>query len=342
MTTTKKVLIVKTSSMGDVIHTLPALTDAAQHDPHIQFDWVVEEGFSEIPQWHKQVNRVIPVAVRRWRKHPIKTLFSDEWKCFRKAMKHTRYDAIIDAQGLTKSAVLARMAIGPRYGLDRHSARDKLAFIHYHQRLSIPWDLHAVQRVRDLFAKSLGYTMPTTPPDYGIREHWAKTATPSYAVFLHATTWATKLWPVQYWRELAHVMSQAGYHIYLNSGTAEEYERAKNIAEGIEQARAMPRKTIAELAKLISGAKIVVALDTGLAHLAAALGVPTVSLYSATDPRKTGTFGVGQYHLHADFPCAPCLQQTCTYTKASVVQPACFASINPDTVWRKINDVLTG
>jgi heptosyltransferase I len=143
-----------------------------------------------------------------------------------------------------------------------------------------------------------------------------------------------------YWRVLAERVTQAGYAIYLNSGNAEEYARAQRIADGFVNVHAMPRKKIAELAQLLRSASAAVALDTGLAHLAAALAVPTVSLYSSTDPQKTGTFGVSQYHLRAEFECAPCLQKTCTYTKESTVQPACFASLDPEKVWKKMRDLL--
>ena len=126
MTQPKHVLVVKTSSMGDVIHTLPALTDATAAIPGIRFDWVVEEGFSEIPAWHPAVDQVIPVAVRRWRKSLIQTWQSGEWQQFKKRIGASNYDAVIDAQGLLKSAFLAGKARGPRFGLDKHSAVNRL------------------------------------------------------------------------------------------------------------------------------------------------------------------------------------------------------------------------
>lgn len=336
----KKVLIVKTSSMGDVIHTLPALTDATKYFPDIHFDWVVENDFAEIPSWHRSVNEIIPVAIRRWRKQPLKALFSQEWKNFRQKIKSTNYDYIIDAQGLTKSALIARMAKGKRFGLDKQSARDKFAFIHYHERFPVPWGEHAVQRVRRLFALSLGYPMPNSPPDYGIREHWQVQSGKPYLVFLHATTWTSKLWPESYWKQLAEYASSAGYDIYLNSGNPEEYQRAQRIAAGIQNVYAMSRKKIVELAELIRSATMAVALDTGLAHLAAALATPTVSLYSSTNPDKTGAFGPSQLHLKADFVCAPCMQKTCNYQGASEVKPACFATMNPDFVWKRMLLIL--
>lgn len=120
-----RVLIVKTSSMGDVLHTLPALTDAQQVIPGIQFDWVVEEGFAQIPSWHDAVDRVIPVAIRRWRKAWFSAPIKAERKAFRDAVQAQQYDAIIDAQGLVKSAALVtRLGRGVKHGMDWSTARE--------------------------------------------------------------------------------------------------------------------------------------------------------------------------------------------------------------------------
>ena len=104
-----RVLVVKMSSLGDVIHTLPALTDAAAAIPGITFDWVVEEGFAEIPAWHPAVDTVIPIALRRWRKHPWRDFRGPQWRACRQALRRQHYDAVIDAQGLLKSVFVARL-----------------------------------------------------------------------------------------------------------------------------------------------------------------------------------------------------------------------------------------
>lgn len=156
-----RVLIVKTSSMGDVLHTLPALTDAAQAIPGIRFDWVVEEGFAQIPSWHESVERVIPVAIRRWRKAWFSAPIKAERQAFREAVQAVKYDAIIDAQGLVKSAALVtRLAHGVKHGMDWQTAREPLASLFYNRRHHIAKQQHAVERTRELFAKSLGYAKP--------------------------------------------------------------------------------------------------------------------------------------------------------------------------------------
>ena len=173
-----RVLIVKTSSMGDVLHTLPALTDAQQAIPGIQFDWVVEEGFAQIPSWHSAVDRVIPVAIRRWRKAWFSAPIKAERKAFRDAVRLQQYDAIIDAQGLVKSAALVtRLARGVKHGMDWSTAREPLASLFYNRKHHIAKQQHAVERTRELFAKSLGYVKPQSQGDYAIAQHFVKQQT---------------------------------------------------------------------------------------------------------------------------------------------------------------------
>ena len=151
-----KLLLVKTSSLGDVLHAMPALSEASERCPGLEIHWMVEEQYQEIPAWHPAVGKVIPVALRRWRKSPLYTLRSAEWRSFRSGLKSQAYDLVIDAQGLLKSAVLARQSRGPLAGYDRRSAREWVASLLYHQRYAVPRDQHAVERIRQLFAAALG------------------------------------------------------------------------------------------------------------------------------------------------------------------------------------------
>ncbi|MCK2088257.1 lipopolysaccharide heptosyltransferase I [Thauera aromatica] len=354
------VLIVKTSSLGDVIHTLPALTDAARALPGIRFDWVVEEAFAEIPRWRPAVDRVIPVAVRRWRKHPLRAWRSGEWRAFTAAIGARRYDAVIDAQGLLKSAWLARHARGPVHGLDRHSAREPLASLFYRHRHAVAWGRHAVLRVRELLAAALGYALPDGPgaaaDPYGLDRARvlagaAQAADPGapYLVFLHGTTWATKHWPELYWRRLAERACAAGWQVRLPWGNDTERARAERLAEGLAGARVLPRLTLAGVAAELAGAHACIAVDTGLGHLAAALAVPTVSVYGPTNPGFTGAWGAGQRHLASDFACAPCLRKRCRYTPDAAdrarpdfarEQPLCFTRLAPERVWAELAAVL--
>ena len=299
-----RVLIVKTSSMGDVLHTLPALTDAMRAIPDIRFDWVVEEGFAQIPSWHEAVDRVIPVAIRRWRKAWFSAPIKAERKAFRDAIQAVKYDAIIDAQGLVKSAALVtRLAHGIKHGMDWSSAREPLASLFYNRRHHIAKQQHAVERTRELFAKSLGYTKPETQGDYAIAQHFVGALTPAeapYCVFLHATTRDDKHWPEENWCELIRLLGERGLRIKLPWGAPHEEARAKRLAEGFDYVEVLPRLSLEKVAHVLAGAEFVVSVDTGLSHLTAALDRPNITLYGPTDPGLIGGYGKNQVACNAD------------------------------------------
>ena len=331
-----KILIIKTSSLGDVIHTFPAVTDAANAIPGARFDWVVEEAFHEVPGWHPVVERVIPVAIRRWRKGWLTARRSGEIAAFRQQLAAERYDLIIDAQGLIKSALIARMAQGERAGLDRRSAREPLAALAYHHHYPVPRAMHAIERVRSLFAQALDYPNLSDEPDYGIESTSTPEAGKPYLLFLHGTTWTTKLWPEAYWKELAQIAGEAGYEIHLPWGSEAERERAEWIASVVPAARQLPKLGLSELKEELSGAAGVVGVDSGLAHLAAALSIPAVTLYGPTRTDLTGALGRNQINLQAEFSCAPCMRKACDYQGEAAVQPACFQSLPPRQVWERL------
>jgi heptosyltransferase-1 len=337
-----KLLLIKTSSLGDLIHTLPALTDAARALPELRVDWVVEESFSEIPYWHPAVRWVIPIALRRWRRRPLRSLLGGEPKAFLDCLRRLRYDRVLDAQGLLlKSALIARLARGHRVGLDRSSAREPLSALAYQERIRVPRQQHAIERNRQLFAQALGYDCPDGEPDYGLRGPVpAGVEVAPRLVFLHGTTWPTKHWPEEYWCELARLASTAGYQVRLPWGDAREMARAERIAAAVPAGLVLPRLSLSEMAAELAAAAGVVGVDTGLCHLAAALEVPAVTLYGATRPELTGTRGPDQLHLLADFPCAPCLKRSCAFTGDTQVEPACFASLTPALVWRTLQPLL--
>ncbi len=293
------VLIVKTSSLGDVIHTLPALTDAATALPGIRFDWVVEEAFAEIPGWHPAVDTVLPVALRRWRKQLLRDSTRQQWRGFRHSLRRRHYDAVIDAQGLLKSAFITRMVQAPRYGLDRQSAREPWASRSYHHPIAVPQEMHAVERIRYLFAQALNYELPGTRGDYGVRANLTDRGSqlPPSLLFFHGTARSEKLWPEQRWRELAELAADAGYKVWLPWGSPAEQARAQRIAAGARNCEVLPRLDLAGLAGLLLEVDGAVAVDTGLGHLSAALDVPTVSLYGPTRIELIGAYGANQQHI---------------------------------------------
>ncbi|WP_397450236.1 lipopolysaccharide heptosyltransferase I [Pseudomonas sp. NA-150] len=346
-----RVLLIKTSSLGDVIHALPALTDAARAVPGIQFDWVVEEGIAEIPSWHPAVANVIPVAIRRWRKNLWQTLKNGEWRRLKQRLGSAEYDMVIDAQGLVKSAWLTRYVKAPIVGLDWASAREPLASKFYDRHCTVSPEQHAVDRSRQLFAQALGYAVPEGMGDYGLDRSRLLDAPVDkpFVLFLHGTTWATKHWPEFYWRQLAERMGARGIEVRLPWGSAAELARAERIAQGLDNAVVLPKLNLAGVARQLAGASACVAVDTGLGHLAAALDVPTLSLFGPTNPVLTGAYGKSQLHIASDFPCAPCLQKKCTYRPTADDQhrfdmnrewPLCFTRLNPERVASQLGTLL--
>lgn len=334
-----RVLVVKTSSLGDIVHTLPALTDARRVYPNIVFDWAAEEAFAEIPHWHPAVAQVIPVAIRRWRRNILRTLLNGEWRRCREQLREHRYDCVIDAQGLLKSAWVARQPGAPIVGLDKHSAREPAAAWFYDQPVAVPWGQHAVERVRVLFAAALEYPVPEQRGCYGLDKHRFVDIVPRarHVVFLHGTTRADKHWPDPYWQELAKAVAKTDCRILLPWGNAVEKQRAARIAAAANRVRAgsadvLPKSRLHELATHIVTSTAVVAVDTGLGHLTAALDVPAVSLYGPTDPALIGTYGESQIHLCArDQP----------PQAAAGIEPAIMAPLTPTIVWRALAPLLS-
>jgi heptosyltransferase I len=333
-----RVLVVKTSSMGDVIHTLPALTDAAKVFPDIKFDWVVEESFAQIPSWHSHVEKVIPIAWRRWRKNLFAKNTWREIKTFWKNLRAEHYDLIIDAQGLVKSAVIARLAKGKKAGLDWGSAREPVASFGYQQKCKVNFYQHAIARMRSIFSLLLGYSLPQNVPEYGIprEQFYGDTAQEDYLVFLHGTTWTTKLWPEEFWVQLGQLAEKAGFIIKLLWGNPAERERANRIASQVKNAVVLDRLDLLGSARVLANARAIVAVDTGFAHLSAALDVPGVSLFGPTNPAYSGVLGQHQINLTANLPCVPCLKRTCTYLGRTSPEAECFKTLTPDNVWKSL------
>ncbi len=293
-----RILFVKTSSLGDVVHHCPAVSDAARALPGAAIDWVVEESFAAVAAMHRNVRRVIPVALRRWRARAWNPAVWREISTFRRALAAERYDYVVDTQGLMKSAAIAALAKGERHGLDRESAREPLAARFYHRRHRVPRVLHAVERNRQLCASALGYTLQG-PCDYGLvaGRPTGKAPEGAYAVLLSMTSRAEKLWAEERWRELGRGLAARGLRLLLPWGSEAEHARCERVAAGIEGASVPPRMPLAELAGVLGAARCAAGVDTGLAHLAVALGVPTVGIYCGSDSELTGLYGARTKNL---------------------------------------------
>jgi heptosyltransferase I len=289
-----RLLIVKTSSMGDVVHALPVLADMHRHDPNIEVDWLVESSYMAIPQLHPGVKRVIPMSWRKWRR----ALTSGAtWRAInelRAQLKSEPYDLILDLQGLVKSALWARQAAGPVAGYDSASAREPLAAWFYQRRAAVSRELHAVQRCRLLAAAHLGYTVPDSSPVFALRAPtpgWKPKS--DYAVLIPNASRKEKLWPERHWVAVGKRLRERGLMPVVLWGADEEQTLAERIAADCE-GDVPPFLRVGEMASVLAGARSVIGLDTGFTHLAAAFGRPTVGIYCDHDPGLAGITGPGQ------------------------------------------------
>ena len=286
-----RVLIVKTSSMGDLVHTLPALTDALQAIPDIRFDWVCEPAFAEIPHWHPAVNDVLAIPLRQWRGKIHRLLFSREFMGYKAAVSAHAYDAVIDAQGLMKSAFLiTRFSQGPRHGFGFGSAREALAALAYKHRHRVPKAMHAVTRTRHLFAESLGYPMPDTEPDASVDLGCSVDACNRLVLVTQASR-PQKMWTLDAWQRVIEAAGSQFDEILLPAGSDAEARSLSPLSETNASVLIANGLSLTEVAAKMAGARAVVAVDTGLAHVADALDVPLLALYGPTAPGLVGPRG---------------------------------------------------
>jgi heptosyltransferase-1 len=290
-----KLLIVKTSSMGDVVHALPALSDMQHHLPDLAVDWLVEAPFAAIPALHPAVRRVLPLAWRKWRKRLFDRATWATMGSFLRELRRERYDLVLDLQSLVKSALWALPAHGPHAGYDFASAREPMAALFYSRRASVPgYDkLAAVERCRRLAAAHLGYAPPTSRPDFGIRAPAPEWQPPSPCmVLIPCASRPEKLWPEERWIAVGRRHAQAGCTPVVLWGSEEERQRAERIAAGCGGA-VPPFLSVKDTAAVLGAARLIVGLDTGFTHLGAALGRPTLGIYCDYDPGLAGITGNG-------------------------------------------------
>ena len=310
--TAPRILLVKTSSLGDVIHNLPVVSDIVRHFPNAQIDWLVEENFAALPLLHPNVRKVIPVAVRRWRRTLLQASTWREIGSFRHRLAAQQYDIVIDTQGLLKSALLVSNVQGVRCGFDRDSAREPLAEYFYQQTFTVAIDQHAVERNRQLAALALGYEL-SGPADYGI--HSPQTPRPdwlaegAYVVLLHATSRDDKLWDEAKWVALGQHFRQQNIRSILPWGSTAEKLRSERLSAQITDAICPPKLNLNEIAALLGNAHAVIGVDTGIAHLAAALNRPTVGIYTATDPALTGLYAGARTINLGGADCSPTVNE---------------------------------
>ena len=291
------ILFIKTSSLGDVIHHMPAVSDARRHFPRARIGWVVEEAFAPLVALNCAVDTVIPVASRRWRSAPLSPQTWRELAAFRRAMRAQTHETVIDAQGLLRSALVTRLARGRRHGYDAQSVRERAASWFYDVHHNVDRALHAITRNRMLTAQVLGY-VPDGPPDFGLDRAALMSAAPTRdVVLLHATARPEKEWPVANWVELGQALAASGYQLVLPWGNEAERRRSEEIATAVPNASIPDLQPLDAAARTIARAAFVVGVDTGLLHLAAALGVPLAAIFVGTEPGQHGPLGAGKIEV---------------------------------------------
>ncbi|CAD83284.1 lipopolysaccharide heptosyltransferase I [Candidatus Blochmanniella floridana] len=290
------VLIIKISSMGDIIHTLPAITDASNSIPNIMFDWVIEETFSAIPRWHPSVQQIIPIKLRTWKNNWYSLDSWKEYRSFIKKIVKKEYDVIIDAQGLLKTAIfVTRVAKGIKHGLDSVSATELMSCWFYDHCHFVKKNQHAIERIRNLFAICLQYSVPLSIGKYNIKNFFnyyknQHNIVP-YIIFFCVTTCSKKQWPKLYWYNIIQKALNLGYHIKIPFWTVSEELFVKKIKKHFNQVIILSRLTLQEIAIQILKSTAIISVDTGLSHLAAAFDCPNLTLYGPTDPKLVGTYG---------------------------------------------------
>ncbi len=329
--------------MGDLIHALPAITDATRAIPGISFDWVIEKSFSEVARWHPAVKNIIPSSHRKWKKDFIGSLQRGEIQKFVRAIRKEKYDLVIDGQTSLKSAFTMLLTRGVRCGLDRHSARESLASLAYQKKFFVDKSLHAITRLRVLFSQVLNYPFPNTPVDYGIANlnfAPAKLTLPkSYLVFVHNASWQSKLWPEAYWRKLIILAGSEGFNVVLPWGNLAEKQRAARIGDNHPNTLVLPFCTLSEHAAILKNSKGAICSDTGLSHLAAALNVPALTLYGSTSTQFIGTTGLHQKHMVSSFACKKCYKQECNYENQLHTDALCQLVMKPEMVWERFKSM---
>jgi len=292
-----EILFIKTSSMGDVLHHMPAVTEAKRHFPDARITWVVDEMYAPLAALHPAVDEIITIAQRRWRKQ----LFAARsWREFREAVRKLRargFDKIIDTQGLVRTGLMGRLARGEHHGYGRESIREPFAARFYDVNHKVSWDLHVIARNRALTARALGYEV-AGEPDYGFdRAKIQPGKNGDYAIIFHATAKAKKEWPEERWIEVGRELAKRGLEVVLPWGNEAERARSERIASQVPDALVPDRVPILDVARLIAGAKLVCGVDTGFLHIAAALGVPVVAVFTITKSHTASPVGPGPVEM---------------------------------------------
>jgi heptosyltransferase-1 len=344
-----KILVVRLSSLGDILHLFPAISDLRRRHSDAEIHWLVEPPFAEVAGWHQGVDKVIPVPLRAHKKTwwRIPKLL----RGLRERLRAENYDLVLDAQGLLKSALLARLAGKPIWGLSAASARESLAAKFYQRTADIPKGLHVIDKNRQLVSQLFG-SYASGPADYGLEQFHSRlrqTALPDALaqasaqpclVLLHGTTWNSKYWPESSWKELITLLTAQGMRCLLPWGRTER-ERAERLQAVATNALVLPSHDADRSDGRAAARPRLRQRASGIGHLAAALGLPGVMLHGPTDPAYSGILGQSCVHLTSGIACSPCFRRDCPKIASPDEIPPCQLLIEPQQVYRQ-SMVLSG
>ena len=295
-----RVLVLRLTSMGDVVLTLPAVNDMLENIPGITIDWMVEKPFASIVQMNPKINLVHTAHWRKWRKALFKAETRNAIKEFRHKLKAVQYDVVIDFQGqIAKSIFLGVMANGPLMGFAKQGLREPLAALFYRKKAEVSKSLHLVPRSRALAAQIFDYPIPRTPARYGIaagKPYWLPSEPDKkYAVMIPHRSRHEAPWPMENWIAIGKKLKALNINVAVLWGSPAEEFFSQEIAAhfGGEVA---PFLTVAQAAALLEHAHVVIGLDTGFTHLATALERPTIALHCDFDPKLAGLVG-SAFHI---------------------------------------------
>lgn len=345
-----KILVVRLSSLGDILHFFPAVSDLRRIFPDAEIHWLVEPAFAEMAGWHSAVGKVIVAPLRAHKKTwwKIPRLLSG----LRQQLRAEKYDIVLDAQGLLKSAMLAKLAGVPVSGFHADSARESLAARFYRKTARVPEGLHVVEKNRQLVAQIFGVEI-TQPADFGLdrfRAERKQSALPGgltqmvgqrCIVLLHGTTWNSKYWPESSWQELICLLTQQGWRCLLPWGNEDERLRAHRLqAAGGADAQVLPKLSLTELTSVLLHARAFVSVETGIGHLAAVLNIPGIMLHGPTDPDYSGILGKSCQHITSGMDCSPCFKRDCPRLESPEGIPPCQLAISAHRVYRHCLELL--
>jgi len=330
-----KILVVKLSSLGDIIHMFPAVSDLRRHYPDAEIHWLVEPAFAEMVGWHSAVNKVITVPLRAHKKTwwKIPNLLGK----LRRQLQAEKYDIVLDAQGLLKSALLSRLSGVAVFGFNADTARESLAARFYQKTASVPVGLHVIEKNRQLVAKIFAADI-SQPADFGLENFRRKQkqvkfsaalnefSGQPYLVLLHGTTWNSKYWPEPAWIELVRLLAQHGWRCLLPWGNEVERLRAHRLqAGGGEFAHVLPKLSLTELIGVLLHARAFVSVESGIGHLATVLNVPGIMLHGPTSPNYSGIIGKSCLHITGGIACSPCFKRNCPILNGADIPPCQLA-----------------